>query len=200
MKSIIGRYAELEMEIHRLVSARLGHVCKGCKKPCCRPEICREVVESWWLRNVSEHAHGRWWPEDWETAQRCIAIGSGGCILKAGRTGLCRSFVCDKYTQAYGDVWEAVFYSFAADLLMDVGALASGKSIEAMGEKAILAKADRIAERIERAHGLLAEAMALIDPAVGQAAKGRVALKVLAAVPRCLRATTQRAILGRVRL
>ena len=198
IESLIAAYAELEMRIGDLVAARLGGICAGCPKPCCRPDVCREVLESWWLRKVSQHVHGRWWPDDWRTAERCVALGPAGCILKAGRPALCRSFVCDRYTKAYGDVWEAVFYSFAADLLMDLGTLSSRVSIEQLDERGVRARADKIDRRVRRASELLEQATALIAPTVGEAAKGRVALKLLASVPRCLRATTQRAILERV--
>ena len=198
LKKALGEYAELEMEIGRLVVERLYGVCAGCEKPCCRPDVCRQVVESWWLREVSRHVHGTWWPDDWESRDRCIALTDRGCLLEAGRPMICRSFVCDKYTEAYGSLWEAALFSFLADLLWEVGQLSSRVHLEDLKEAAAPKYAAKIAARIAEGRRLLEWARRLGDDAVGEKEKHRILLRLLCHVPRCFRATTRRALLARL--
>jgi hypothetical protein len=198
LQESIAQYAELDIEIGRLIAERLYHVCAQCPKPCCRPDVCQQAVESWWLRQVSEHVHGKWWPRDWPARDDCIAMTDSGCMLKAGRPAICRSFVCDKYTEAYGSLWEAVALSFLADLAWEVGHLSGRASLETLDEEDAPKHADRIARRIAAGRRQLELAKRLLDDEVSELAKHRIALRLLCEVPRVLRATTRRAILARL--
>ncbi|MCD6304610.1 MAG: hypothetical protein J7M21_06575 [Planctomycetes bacterium] len=198
VEKLIADYAELERRIGRYVQGRLGHVCAACPKPCCRPDICRQVVESWWLRRVSEHVHGKWWPDDWQDRPECIAMTDHGCLLEAGRPAICRSFVCDAYTTAYGSLWEAAFYSFLADLMWNVGQLSGRVHVEEIEEDDFPRLAGRLAERIAAGRRLLALAERLIDEDVPELLRHRVLLRLLCESPRFWRATTRRAILARL--
>ena len=194
----IGEYAELEMEIDRLVKQRLYGVCAACEKPCCRADVGQEAVSSWWLRQVSRHVHGKWWPDDWETRQQCVALTEAGCKLTAGRPAICRSFVCEKYTEAYGDLWEAIFFSFVADLLGEVTRVSSRVDLAGLDADDVPRYAKAIAERIAAARRQLDLAKGLLEADVEPLQKHRIALKLLCSVPRFLRATTRRAILARL--
>jgi len=194
----IHEYAELERQIDQLVSERLDWVCAACEKRCCRPDVCRQVVESWWLREVSRHVHGKWWPDDWQSRKECIAMTDRGCMLEAGRPAICRSFVCDRYTEAYGGLWEAAFFSFAADLPWEVGQVSHRVHVENMDEEDFPRYAARIAERVAEGRRLLQLARRLLDDGVREAEKHRVLLELLCRVPRCFRASTRRALLARL--
>jgi len=198
LRKAIADYAELELEIDRLVKGRLSDVCANCEKPCCRPDVCEQAVESWWLREVSRHVHGRWWPDDWQAARQCVAMTETGCLLTAGRPLICRSFVCDHYVEAYGDLWEAVFFSFVADLLWEVSQLSSRVSLETLEADEAPKYAEAIARRIAVGRRQLDLAKRLLDPAVDRMEKHRITLRLLCEVPRFLRATTRRAILARL--
>ncbi len=195
----IRQYAELEMEINQAVSERLHWVCAACEEPCCRPDVCRQVVESWWLREVSRHVHGKWWPDDWQSRDECIAMTDRGCMLEAGRPAICRSFVCDKYTEAYGGLWEAAFFSFAADLTWEVGQVSHRKHLEELDEEDFPRYAAKIAERAAEGRRLLRLGKRLLDDGTEEGEKHRILLKLLCRVPRCFRATTRHALLARLR-
>ena len=198
LQQAVAEYAELDMEIGRLVAERFYDVCAACRKRCCKPEVCEQALDSWWLRQVSEHVHGKWWPDDWEGLDECVAMTAEGCLLQAGRPIICRSFVCDRYVEAYADIWEVIFYSFISDLPWEVGQLSSRVGIETLGPDNAPRYAGKILHRLAEARGLLAEAKGLLDPSAGEGDKHRIALKLLAAVPRFLRATTRRALLVRL--
>jgi hypothetical protein len=198
MDHAIAQYAELDREVGRLIDERLHHVCAACPKPCCRPDVCRQVVECWWLRRVSQHVHGTWWPDDWETRHECIAMTDDGCLLQAGRPVICRSFVCDKYTEAYGSLWEAVGLSFLADLMWEVGQLSGRVHLEEMDEDDFPKYAGKLADRLAAGRRQLDLAKRLLDDDASDLARHAIALRLLCETPRFLRATTRRAILARL--
>lgn len=198
IEQLIAEYAELDIEIGRAIADRRLAACGRCVKPCCRPDVCRQVLESFWLRRVSEHVHGRWWPDDWETRDDCIAMTPSGCLLAAGRPAICRSFVCDFYTEAYGSLWEAAFVSFVSDLTWEVGQLSHRVHIEQLEEGDLPKYADRIAERIADGRRLFERARHLLDDGIDELARHRILLELLCRMPRCFRATTRRALLTRL--
>ena len=194
----IRDYAELEIEIDQLVRERDHGACARCEKPCCRADVCRQVVESWWLREVSRHVHGAWWPDDWETRDECIAMTETGCMLKAGRPVICSSFVCDRYVEAYEGLWEAAFVSFVSDLLWNVAQLTGRVHIEQLAEDDAPRYLDRIVERVATGRRRLDEARRLLDDGTDDLTKHRVLLGLLCEMPRSFRATTRRALLARL--
>jgi hypothetical protein len=198
LQKTIADYADLDRQVGRLISHRLRHVCADCRKQCCRPDVCRQAVESWWLRQASQLVHGKWWPADWRTRDTCIAMTAGGCLLEAGRPTFCRSFVCDRYVEEYRDVWEVVFYSFLSDLTGQTVRLSSRADVEYLPAGEVRRHAKAIARRVADSRSLLEQAKRLIDPAVAELAKHRIALKLLASQPAFLRATTRRMLLARL--
>jgi len=194
----VAEYAELEMAVARLVDGRMNHVCAACRKPCCRADVCVQAVECWFLLQVSRHVHGKWWPDDWQSRKDPFALAAGGCLLKAGRPLICRSFVCDAYVASYGSLWEAVLMSFASDLLWQAGQITAGVSVESLDEGRAPAYAGKLRLKLADARRQLDLAMTLVDPAATELDKHRVALKLLCLAPRCFRATMRRAILDRL--
>lgn len=158
--------------------------------------MCRQAVESWWLRQVSEHVHGKWWPDDWETRDQCIAMTAAGCMLRAGRPIICPSFICDHYTEAYRDLWEAVFISFVSDLPWEIGQLSSGVHLEQIEEDDFPRYADKIAARVAAARRQFELAKRLLDDGADELTKHLITLRLLCESPRFLRAATRRAILA----
>jgi hypothetical protein len=201
----IAEYADLEQAVARLIDGRMSHVCAACRKPCCRADVCVQAVECWFLLQVSRHVHGKWWPEDWQSRKDPFALSGGpwgplrgGCLLKAGRPLICRSFVCDAYVAAYGSLWEAVLMSFASDLLWQAGQITASVSVESLDEDRAPAYAGKLRRKLADARLQLDLAMTLVDPAATELDKHRVALKLLCLAPRCFRATMRRAILDRL--
>lgn len=194
----IVEYADIEMEVALLVDGRMNHVCATCRKPCCRADVCAQAIECWFLLQVSRHVHGKWWPDDWQSRKDPFAMTEKGCLLKAGRPLICRSFVCDAYAAAYGSLWEAVFLSFASDLLLAAGQITHGVNVESLDEAKAPAYASRLLAKLAEARQQLDLSKRLLDPAATELDKHRVAMKLLCLAPRCFRATMRRAILDRI--
>ncbi len=192
----VAEYAELDAAVGERIDGRLDGVCASCPKPCCRPDVCRQILESWWLRTVSEHAHGHWWPDDWETRDACIAMGETGCTIRAGRPAICRSFVCDRYVEAYDGLWETVYVSALSDLPWEVAQLSSRVSLETLEPEDAPRYLDAVLARLAEGRRLLALADRLVDPGEDDVTRHRITLRLLAAMPRFLRATTRRGILA----
>ena len=198
LKETIARYVRLEQDISALVVQRSTVACARCPKICCRPDVGQQALESWWLREVSRQAHGRWWPDDWRTRQQCVALTDSGCMLTAGKPMICWSFVCDLYTEVYDDLWDAAFYSFLADLLWEVGQLTRRLHLEHATEQDALTHARTIDARVTWGRRLLDEARGLVDGSLDEIGRHQLLLSLLCRVPRFFRATTQRSIMARL--
>jgi len=194
----IAEYADLELAVAGLIDGRMNRVCAACQKPCCRADVCAQAIECWFLLQVSQHIHGKWWPDDWQGRKDPFALTENGCLLKAGRPTICRSFVCDAYVAGYGDLWEAVFMGFVSDLLLQAGQITHGVNVESLDEDNAPTYASRLLAKLALARQQLELAKRLLDPAVTESGKLRVALKLLCLAPRCFRATMRRAILDRI--
>jgi len=198
LKETIARYAELEQEIGSLVARRSTVACARCQKVCCRADVGQQILQSWWLTEVSRQVHGTWWPDDWETREQCVALTDSGCMLRAGKPMICWSFVCDQYVEVYHDLWDAAFYSFLADLLWEVGQLTRRLHLEYASEQDAVKHAGKIAERVAWGQQLLDEARGLVEGELDEVHKHRLLLSLLCRVPRFFRATTQRSLLARL--
>ncbi len=198
LEQAVAEYAALEQEIGRRVAERFSDVCAGCQKRCCRAEVCEQALSSDWLRTVSRSVHGKWWPDDWEDHDECHAMTETGCLLLAGRPAICRSFVCDEYTEAYASIWEVVFYSFLADLPWEVCQVTGRTNLEEVDTEKLPGYAGRVLGRLADARAMLARAERLLDEKTDEAERHRIALELLCLMPRMFRATTRNALLARL--
>ena len=198
LKETIACYAALEQQIGSLVARRSTVACARCQKVCCRADVGQQILQSWWLREVSRQVHGKWWPDDWETRQQCVALTDSGCMLKAGKPMICWSFVCDQYVEVYHDLWDAAFYSFLADLLWEVGQLTKKLHLEYATEEQALTHVNKITARVAWGRELLEEARHLVDGTLDEVGRHKLLLSLLCRVPRFFRATTQRSLLSRL--
>jgi hypothetical protein len=199
IQKAIERYVELELEIDRLCTARFGGTCGACGGLCCRANHAAMTLGSWWLRQVSVQAQGQWWPEDWATRQGCCAQTPTGCVLHAGRPVCCWSWLCEPLVRQCVDVWEVVFYGFVSELPGDVARLTPSADLLQMSEGDIVAVADRVAGRVEEAHRMLAAGRRLLDPAVAEVEKARIALRLICQMPRILQPSVHQALLENMR-
>ena len=86
---LADHYASLEARVQRLMKQACRPVCSACLKVCCRPEMCRESVESPFLALLRERGETKpTWSEErgW--------LGSKGCTLSVGRPPVCYEFLC----------------------------------------------------------------------------------------------------------
>ncbi len=198
IEAALDRHIELERVIDRLCLAKFAGTCIACGGKCCRANLAALTIESWWLRSVSVRAHGKWWPDDWQSRSGCVAQGPEGCVLKAGRPTYCWSWLCEPLLAECADLWEVIFHVFVSELPAELTRLTPTMDLLQLDEAGVTDNLPLIVERIEQAHRLLAEAKALIDPAAGELDKHRVGLHLLCRMPRLLHPIAREAMLDRI--
>ena len=86
---LVDYYADLEIRVQRLMKQACRPVCASCLKICCRPEMCRESLESPFLVLAKERGETKpTWSEE-----RGL-LGPKGCALSVGRPPVCYEFLC----------------------------------------------------------------------------------------------------------
>jgi len=93
----IQKYMDFERLIASSIQEICGPYCTACQGLCCEEEICRESVDSVWLRmvrtyngnGVREYSHSAGW------------LTKQGCILDTGRPPICYEFVCTRILKEF---------------------------------------------------------------------------------------------------
>lgn len=122
--SLVEEYKNLENTVRQRISDIGRPFCEGCSSPCCREDICRETLESLWLRtvwtsnqvDVSSYDDARGW------------LTVGGCALKAGRPPVCYEFFCSGIMASLGGAYQKYGLTALGNLMNFVGRGALGKS------------------------------------------------------------------------
>jgi hypothetical protein len=198
VQAALDRQVELEREIDRLCLAKFAGTCGACGGKCCRANHSALTVESWWLRNVSMRAHGKWWPDDWKSRTGCAAQGPAGCLLKAGRPTCCWSWLCEPLLAECIDLWQVIFHVFVSELPAELTRLTPTLDLLQLDQAGVAENLPLITQRLEEAHRVLAEAKTLIDPAASELDKHRTALHLLCLMPHLLHPLARQAMLDRI--
>jgi hypothetical protein len=114
-------YAGLEIRVQRLMKTACGQTCAKCPKVCCRPEMCRESLESPFLALVRKNSKPSpaWNPQKgW--------LGLEGCRLKVGRPPVCYEFLCNDILAGQKDENARTCLKSLACLLSQAGRKALG--------------------------------------------------------------------------
>ena len=86
--SVLDQYRDLESRTASLMQGVCGQLCRACTASCCRVEICREALQSPFLRAVQGTS------TDFDDGLGFR--GCNGCTLKAGRPPVCHAYVCHR--------------------------------------------------------------------------------------------------------
>jgi hypothetical protein len=118
---IIEAYAAFEVEINAYAAKLWQPFCSACKSVCCKPEYCRESLESPFLARLRECYHpNRVFRSDagWLTET--------GCSLNRGRPSVCYQFLCDNILQAQVCDEQRYLMNVFSNLINHVGKRALG--------------------------------------------------------------------------
>ncbi len=195
LATAIDRYARMEMRIGDLMPPTFAEGCATCDCPCCRPECGDEILASWWLKTVSEHVHGRWWQAPGRDRYPCRALGEAGCILRAGRPVICRSYHCEALAERCGDLWELLRFACLSELTGWVGQLSSRVRLDAIEVGDAPTYLETIHERLDAADRVLSLCERLADEAQSETIRHRAALEVICENPTLLRPIVCRRVL-----
>lgn len=89
-------YLFLEQKVRRLTAGMCFPFCSRCSGACCREDICRESIESFWLSSIWQmrnHHIARYHPQRGWLAPK-------GCMISAGRPPVCYDFLCDRMLES----------------------------------------------------------------------------------------------------
>jgi hypothetical protein len=158
---LIDEYSDLEVLVRGLIWELCRPFCGKCEKPCCREDICRETLDSLWLRMVweSKHLDSNGYDESngWLTVD--------GCALETGRDPLCYEFFCSKIMSSFAGEYQRYGVNVLGNLISFVGRDALGKRhlvTLADPEELLCMNYGKIYERILKAHDALDDCICLI--------------------------------------
>lgn len=155
LELVVKQYADLERRVQRLMNAACASTCAACAKVCCRPEMCRESLESPFLIMVrTSGSNGTFWNKSrgW--------LGPKGCRLHAGRPPVCYEFLCQDILANQPDENSRTQLKALAYVLTQMGrrALGSDHLVEIMTQERLARLGtQRLAVRLDRAEASLLE-------------------------------------------
>ena len=155
MEHLARRYAALENRVQQLMDTACSPACAACPKVCCRPEMCRESLESPFLVLVREAKTNR---TPWSKQQGWL--GAEGCRLRVGRPPVCYEFLCQAILGKQPDEKAQTQLKSLTRLLTQAGqrALGGDHLVEIMTmERLAQVKPQRLAARLKLAEAKMAD-------------------------------------------
>ncbi len=121
LPKILKEYAAFETEVRQQIADFCAPHCSVCERVCCRPEYCRENIDSPFLALISSKTL----PNTAYTANRGW-LASTGCALSAGRPPVCYQFNCKKILDSLPDDNRRYLLGVLAELVAHAGKRAFG--------------------------------------------------------------------------
>lgn len=158
---LIDEYHDLEVLVRDLIWEICKPFCGKCEKPCCRENICRETLDSLWLRMVWESKHLD--INSYDESNGWLTVD--GCALETGRAPLCYEFFCSKIMSSFAGEYQRYGVNVLGDLISFVGRDALNKRhlvTLSDPEELLCMNYGKIYERILKAHDALDDCIYLI--------------------------------------
>jgi hypothetical protein len=119
LKTFIEQYTELECGVQELISEKGQSLCVSCTCCCCDVIICKEAIESPFLKRVHQQTE--------LFSDRNGFLSETGCTLKQGRPPVCYEYFCDNHFYHQPD-------DLHAEVLKILGALLNHATRNAQGD------------------------------------------------------------------
>lgn len=173
LSRILEEYAAFETEVRRQLAKICAPHCAVCKRVCCRPEYCRETIDSPFLALLNSEIS----PNSQYSADRGW-LTLRGCALSAGRPPVCYQFICKKIFDSLPDDTSRYLLEVLSELVVHTGKRAFGSRhlVEIM-DAGTLERVD--VERFERRLAEARYALEAIRSFAGNASLPDSALKIL---------------------
>ena len=130
LSQILKEYTAFETEVRCRISERCAPYCSVCEHVCCRPEYCRENIDSPFLTQVSSQTRRSFCSgETLPNTAGCARAGwltSTGCALSTGRPPVCYQFSCKKITGSLPDDQQRYLFRVLSELVPHIGKRAFG--------------------------------------------------------------------------
>ncbi|MBU4208911.1 MAG: hypothetical protein KKH84_00145 [Proteobacteria bacterium] len=132
LDSILKQYSSFEIRVGKAIGDICAKHCSVCSSVCCKPEFCRETIESSFLSllnkkfpPVSGYSKKRGW------------LTATGCILSAGRPPVCYEYLCSSIMEVQPDDMHRYVINVLSMLVSHIGKYTLGRRhlIEILDEK-----------------------------------------------------------------
>jgi hypothetical protein len=118
---ILKEYAAFETEVRQQLANICAPHCAVCERVCCRPEYCRETIDSPFLSLLNSAVA----PNSAYTADHGW-LTSSGCALSVGRPPVCYQFICKKIFDFLPDDAHCYLLEVLSELIVHTGKRAFG--------------------------------------------------------------------------
>jgi hypothetical protein len=180
---IVKEYAVFETAVRQQITDFCASHCSNCEQVCCRPEYCRENIDSPFLNLLSSKIRRK---AAYDAEHGWLA--STGCALSTGRPPVCYQFNCKKIIDGLPDDQQRYFFQVLSNLVPHIGKLALGPLhlVEIMdADKLKRVKIARFGKRLAEAR----QALQIIQSINGNgfpAAQSLADLSKIVPIPRAL--------------
>jgi len=121
LSKILKEYADFEITVRQQIADICAPHCSICQRVCCRPEFCRENIDSLFLNRIRSKSQ-----PDKAFSDEHGWLSSTGCALSAGRPPVCYQFNCDKIIGALPDDQNRYLALVLSNLVPHIGKRALG--------------------------------------------------------------------------
>jgi hypothetical protein len=123
LPKILKEYADFETEVRQQMADFCALHCSICERVCCRPEYCRENVDSPFLTLLSSKVL-----QITAYSAECGWLAATGCALSTGRPPVCYQFNCKKIFDSLPDDNHRYVLGVLSELVPHVGKRAFGST------------------------------------------------------------------------
>ena len=122
LDSILKLYSSFEIRVGRAIGDICAKHCSVCSSVCCKPEFCRETIESSFLLLLNK----KFYPAS-EYSKKNGWLTETGCILSAGRPPVCYEYLCNSIMEVQPDDMHRYFINVLSMLVSHIGKYAIGR-------------------------------------------------------------------------
>jgi len=116
LSMILKDYVDFETTVRQQIADICAPHCSVCQRVCCRPEYCRENIDSPFLNLIRSKSL----PDKAFSAERGW-LTSNGCALSAGRPPVCYQFSCSQIIDALPDDQHRYLFNVLSNLVPYIG-------------------------------------------------------------------------------
>jgi hypothetical protein len=119
---IIDKYINFEKNVRVMTDTICGPHCAHCDKVCCKPDFCRETIESPFLSHLLEK-----YPPPTTYSTESGWLTDTGCGLFIGRPPVCYEFLCENILASQQSEFDCYIMKILSALMTHIGKNAAGR-------------------------------------------------------------------------
>jgi len=121
LSNILNSYTDFEIAVRQQIADICAPHCADCQGVCCRPEFCRENIDSPFLKRISAKTR-----PDGAFSEEYGWLAPTGCVLSAGRPPVCYQFNCNRIVDGLPTAQHRYLFKVLSNLVPYIGRRAYG--------------------------------------------------------------------------